>query len=353
MRPEDFIRPVSDASFNKNQLDAFTQRLRQDDEALDFVKVTDPKDLMFSKDGLLQGRYRLNVVGAAQLLPAIASGEYTTIRGLLRDDHPDIKRPNIVPMFCHCMNLYVKHRFPALEGHRLILNTKTNEVDGFVGRSYVLVRNSVVFEQFVQSCELIRGNPKFSSAQLHGRDMVVTFAVSRPLSEKSGAVSLFNGVVIQNRETAGRAIRAANIILDSKSRTWSADGFYSDTRVPHIKGKRFREKMMQMADALATRQPKSSDIMAAFIAAQSRILGNRWDEALQKKIRRSLVARAESLHATATLVDRVFDEMQEKHKAKPTLFDLYTSCLAVASQGRLGNSLPLRQLAYAIVTNGT
>lgn len=345
-----FICPVRTLDFDKTEFDKLQRQLALDDSSLDIQKVEAAKDISFDAGGRLQGKYRLNVVGASQFFSELSSGFYSVAKGILSDEHPDIKQSEAVRLVCLLSNRIAAHRYPAIVGCRLIFDSLRSELDGFVGRSYVLVKNSTVMQQFVQSCELIRGFPQFFKAQLSGRDLTATFVVESAISGNS-SLRLRNGVVVQNRETSGRAIRAANIVFDSVSKDWAADEFYTNTRVPHVRGRRFRDKMMTMADALAERQPDASNLVLLFEQARTRRLGVRFDDSLRKRIRKQLALRAVHLHVPMQSIDFVLDCMAARHANKPTLFDLYLCCLEVASRARFGNSLPLRQLAYALVVN--
>lgn len=352
IRRATFIVPVQTLTFDRSQRKQFVETLETYDAALNYHRIEEPDDLMFNREGLFQGAYRLNTLGASQLFGEICPGFYSVVRALCNDDHEGINSQEVIPLICGTSNRIARHRFPQLEGCRVILDDERKELDGFVGRRYVLVKNSQVFNQFVQGCEMIRGNPEFFGAQLHGRDLTATFAVTKPLASRQVDRRFYTGVAVQNRESAGRAVRAANIVYDSITQTWSADQFYTETRVPHTRGKRFRDKMMRMADALATRQPKQSVLLNRFGEASAIVLGPKLDDSLLAKIGKRLAARASSFNVNKTQIDQVLEDLRITKSGKCRLLDVYSACLRVATNGRVSNSLPLRQLAWNIVMAG-
>ena len=326
-------------------------RLESDTKHLKIVRVDDAKQLYLSAAGLLAGKYALTNVGATQYFGYIGKGLSQLVRFMLSAEQGHSTEPvKLYPVLARTINQLLAHRQEALHGCRAICADDREQLDGFVGRSYCLVPNFEVAEYFTMACEMLRGNPQFYHAALHGRDMTLV-NISRKDPTMVGQVGLRTGAVMQNSETAGRAIRSACVVLDSVSRTWSADSFYSDTRVMHVRGAKLRDKMMQSADSLNTRQ-LSADVVEQAVATAYRtpILRDKSERSIAA-FSRGLHVKAEKFGVTSGAVDQVLAAMRLDVGRIPTSFDLYTQCLLVAKDANVQRSLPLRQLAFSVVFN--
>lgn len=332
-----------------NGKNALMLRLESDAKHLKILRVSDVKQLFLSAAGLLAGKYALTNVGATQYLGYIGKGLSQLVRFMLSAEQGHSTDPaRLYPVLARMINQLLAHREEALQGCRAICADDREQLDGFVGRSYCLVPNLEVAEYFAMACEMLRGNPQFYHAALHGRDMTLV-NISRKNPLLVGQIGVRTGAVVQNSETAGRAIRSACVVLDSVSRTWSADSFYTDTRVMHVRGAKLRDKMMQSADSLNTRQMSADDISQALTAAVRKPILRAKTDAAVAEFSRGLHAKAERFGVTAGAVDQVLASLQFDGPRVMTSFDLYTRCLAVAKDANVQRSLPLRQLAFSVV----
>jgi len=326
----------------------FVGLLAADAKNLRLIEVDSAQSIYLDARCLMAGKYQITAVGANQYFAVLGKGLNQLVRFMLSDEAGHSTQPGeINPMIARIVNQLAKHREVAMLGHRAVVSEDRRQLDGFVGRSYFVVSNFEVHDYFSMACEALRGNLKFYTASIHGRDMTAVYAAKSD-TIKMNEVVLKQGAVIQNSETAGRAIRSACVVLDSVSRQWSVDRFYADTRVLHIRGAKLRDRMMQSADTLSGYQMSSEEISSAIAKARSRSLS---PEALQAG-RSKLVSRAERLGVSAELVDQILSSLTLDTRRAPTLFDIYTKCLLQAANTNLNRSMPLRQFAFSLVFGG-
>lgn len=326
----------------------FVQLLATDAKHLRLIEVDSAKAIYLDANCLMAGRYQITTVGANQYFAVLGKGLNQLVRFVLTDDLGHATQPSEVnPLIARMVNQMAKHRETAMLGCRAVVSEDRRQLDGFVGRSYFVVSNAEVHDYFGMACEALRGNLKFYTASVYGRDMTAVYAANTD-KIKVNEVILKQGAVIQNSETAGRAIRSACVVLDSVSRQWSVDRFHADTRVLHIRGAKLRDRMMQSADTLAGYQMLPEEIAASIAKARARKLP---PEALQAG-RARLVARAERLGVSAEVVDQILSAVNADNRRTPTLFDIYTKCLLQAANTNLNRSMPLRQFAFSLVFGG-
>ena len=328
---------------------ALAARLAADAKHLRMLRVTEPREIFLSASGKLAGKYAMTAVGANQYLTAVSRGLPQLVRFMMSEDGGHITAPDkLYPVLAKIVNQLLHHRGEAMAGCRAILCEQRKELDGFVGRSYCLVPNEEVNDQFGMACEMLRGGPQFYTAAINGRDITLVHIAKRQ-SIVVGNTVFKTGAVIQNSETAGRAIRSACVVIDSVSRTWSADRFYPDTRVMHVRGAKLRDRMMQSADNLSAYQLSVEDIEVAVATAMARpAIAERTTQAIDG-FKLGFSRKAERMGVSATATEQVLAAIPLTTKPTPTLFDVYVRCLLVASASNVQRSLPLRQLAFSLV----
>jgi hypothetical protein len=324
-------------------------RLAADAKSLRMLRVASAKEVFLGANGKLANRYELTTVGANQYLTAVAKGLPQLVRFLLTPDVGHVTSPGIVyPILAKVINQMALHRQDVLLDCRAVLAEDRQQLDGFVGRSYCLVPNAEVNEQFTLSCDLLRGTPQFYTASIHGRDVTIVH-VARKQSITVNDVVFKTGAVIQNSETAGRAIRSACVLIDSVTKTWSADRFYPDTRVMHVKGSKLRERMMQSADNLSAHQFPIEEIEHDLNAAMLLpIISERSMQAIEA-FKQKFAARAERMGVSATASEQILSAIPFTSRVTPTVFDAYVRCLTVARATNVQRSLPIRQLAFSLI----
>lgn len=324
-------------------------RLASDAKNLRMLRISQAKEVFLAANGKLANRYELTTVGANQYLTAVAKGLPQLVRFLLTPDVGHVTSPTVVyPLLAKLINQMALHRQDMLIDCRAILSEDRLQLDGFVGRSYCLVPNAEVNEQFTLSCDLLRGSPQFYTASIHGRDITIVH-VARKKSITVDDVVFKTGAVMQNSETAGRAIRSACVLIDSITKTWSADRFYSDTRVMHVKGSKLRERMMQSADNLSSHQFSIDEIEHDLHAAMAMpIISERSVQAIEA-FKQKFASRAERMGVSATATEQILSAIPFTARVTPTVFDAYVRCLNVARGINVQRSLPVRQLAFSLI----
>lgn len=350
----------------------FIQRLAQDVATLNMQAVEDIRRIGLGANGRVAGKYQLTTVGAGQYFGAIASGLYATVRymltgGVKADDDSarsesqrhSTEPAQLFPVLAKVTNQLLVHRADALQGYRMIYAEDRMQLDGVVGRTYKLVSNADIYEQFGQSCELLSGNPQYVAGYLQGREMTAVH-LSKTTAFRCGDVVFRHGAMVQNSETAGRAIRSACVLMDSVTKTWSSDRFYADTRVKHVRGAKLRDRMMQSADNLRTYQADLDNVEEDVYWAMSAPLVQDGSDAEMKTFASRFAARADRLGVSATAAKQILSSLRKPSAAPgrggyltrqvvPTVFDLYVACLEYAKAVNVQRSIPLRQLAFSLL----
>jgi hypothetical protein len=324
-------------------------RLAADAKYLRVLRVSQAREVFLGANGKMAGQYEMTTIGANQYLTAVAKGLPQLVRFMLSADAGHAVVPaTLYPVLAKTINQIASHRQDSLVDCRAILSEDRKQLDGFVGRSYCLVPNAEVNEQFALSCELLRGTPQFYTAAVYGRDVTIVH-VSRRQSATVNGVVFKPGAVMQNSETAGRAIRSACVLIDSVTKTWSADRFYPDTRVTHVKGSKLRDRMMQSADNLRGHQIAIDEIEHDLAAAMSSpVIPERSVPAIES-FKQKFTARAERMGVSATTAEQVLSAIPFTSPTTPSIFDAYVKCLNVARLVNVQRSLPIRQLAFSLL----
>ena len=245
------------------------------------------------------------------------------------------------------LNNAVKFHLPRLEGTRLICTEDTKVVDGHVGKAFVVIYNARVFNTVYEACSSMRGKPEFSAAMLNGRDLTALFFSKTPVTSVNG-VDVFRGILVQNRETSGRAIRLTNLLLDTGSRSWSADAFYSDTRIPHIAVNKLNDKISAMADVLGKRQPHADAVTKQFEKAMGTVSVPDWGIESKKNIATSVTKHLGKYDLPKYAADAVVAKVYGLLNI-PTFHDIYSAMLS--SAGELGTmyGLQMRNAAFSFL----
>lgn len=321
----------------------FISQLKEDDDNLKMLHLIDPSQAMLNAEMQVDSRYKLTRGGADDYFRLVAPGVNSLSQFLF--DHrksgvPDAQASRLVATL---VNSLITLRAEQLAGYKLICCDKRMEIDGCVSRRYVFVPNKTVYRIFRESAEFLGNSVGMFTAELYRREMLVVL-----LSKKELVPGMHVGVLCQNAETAGRAIRVALIYFDRKTNSWSVDQFDSDSRIRHVKQKQLMEKMMLASESLMRRY-KQAKIFAEKLsgAGKRRLPGDIKAEGWDKQFRSFLLREAEDLHIPVERIDDVVRLV--KRKQKYMWSDVYAACLYVADQRQLSGSISIRQLAKKLV----
>jgi len=346
----ELIAPVRHLKYRAGQKEAFLAQLSLDNRAKSIITADTAEAIFLNNQALFAGKYQMTQTGAEQYLTEIAKGLYQTVRSLAAETRPEIDTQKLPALVAQLVNRSLVYRFPAIRGRRAVCCTARNQLDGFVSRSYAMVTNEQVYGLFSDACDVFRFRTHLLCGALDGRDMTAVVASPEPIKLLGGAKSCLHvGALCQNGETAGRAIRATTIILDSKSRSWSVAPFDKDLRISHLRSRKLRDRMMVMGDALATKQLFACTVAPRYAASAEKRVAKTWDEAAIKQFRAKLSVIGEHYYVHASHIDSVVELLPTARRIAPSAQDVYQACLQVADNIAVGLSVPVRQLAYRLV----
>jgi hypothetical protein len=335
--------------FRSNQQEDFLKQLVSDNDHLVTISIDELRQVAFDARGKFGQEYGMTSVGAEQYLNAVTKGLYQVVRSIMNEKREDIDTRNRVQLVSSMVNQLAKYRFNALVGMRAICCSSRLQLDGFVSKSYLLVTNDTVHRLFMDACDSLPTKLQLLCGELDGRDMTVVLAAREPLRLSSGKSGLYIGAVCQNGETAGRAIRQSPILLDLKSRSWSVAPFEAGLRVPHLRSKQLRDRMMRLGDTLADCHRNVVEQAGNYHDAAQQRVAPKWDPPAVQKLRERLVRLSDGLYVQTTYLDEIINLLPEPGDRPPSWQDVYVIALHVADGIRIGASLPVRQLAYRML----
>lgn len=333
--------------FNRNSRESFIQQLQLDNRQKHVLTVDKAQDLfLLGREARLQNAYRLTPVGASQLFAELSPGLYQMLRFVEEQEAERNGVKAIVSYAAQVVNRLAKLRESQLVDCKLICCGARMQLDGFAGRRYTLVSNQNIFELFLDACEAMRNRPQFHVAEILGREMTAMLLAPKPAK---GTVHL--GIVIQNGETPGRAIRVASVVMDTATKSWSMGEFSRETRIPHVKSKIIRDRMNQMIDYLSTQQLILAAGLGRYFEAKQKRIARRLTPAVVAGLRKKLTASAEGYGVSMADLDAVMVAFTDtvKEDRAPTVHQLYLAVCQVAGTKPIGRSIALRQLAYSVI----
>ena len=341
------IVPDRSIRYAGHQLSEFKSQLQLDAAKRHILSFDDdPKSFYLSRDCRLGGIYSLSSTGAGQYLNAWGRGLGPLVNSLVSESNPDVNQQLCPETVAGIVNRVIKFRSPTMSGYKAIICKDRKQLDGFVTRSYKLISNELVYRQFEQASESVAGNFNLHLAELNGLEMTAVLIDPKSTLNCHGIKFCF-GILLQNAETAGRAVRASSVMIDSITRTWALMPFDSSCRVIHRRGKAFRDKMIQMGDSLAQRH-KIAKSTVSTVKDDPRKRSFEWSEDKKEKYRRQLLRLGDEQGLLASHLDPVLDSLQDYPRV--SAWDTYAALLSGANQVSASQSLPLRQLAYRLLT---
>lgn len=333
----------------RSKKDLFSALLHDDAKQLLLKPVLAEKDALMDRQGKLGGIYTFTWPALAQVCSAMGNGLYTLCKDL--SERTNVSRPQAVLNAAEVYNRLVKLSFDQIKDTRFVVTRSRATVDGHIGRSFVMVYNQRVFEAAVEIATNISSNMFFADGTLIGRDMNVAFSdlSSKGMVADVNGIKFYRGLLVQNRETGGRAIRLANVLFDTHTRSYSVDRFYKDTRIPHIAPSKLVGKMMQLSDAVIVRQKRKEEVGTAVSKATNMRLMSSWSQEAKEALCKRLTAKLTSVEIPNYVAEGVIGKLTAKNNQVPSLFDLYTAMLQSANVLSDGMALRLRQAAFDFI----
>lgn len=320
-----------------------TSTLAAISKATRLLKIDDPLLCRFDQRGLLGGKFQLTRLAAMELGGLVAKNLGTAWVDLA----DKVNGPEEVAIVAESMNRLCSLRFQAIRGWRWVLDLSDNTVAGIVGTRYRVTKNSEFWTRIEQTCLGESDKPKLFTAILHGRNLDVVMA-GRDTVDICGTV-FSRGVLAQNAETSGRAVRASNVLISQKDMSWGCDEFYKDTRIPHLKGRKFDERLSQIYGRLRQRRLQKDRLQVSWTkAASARLTRDDSDvttsiSKLSVALRRYGLAMADAKEAATELVVRY---------KSPRISHLLPVLGKQASGRNDANAIKCRQLAYSLCFMG-
>jgi len=327
----------------------FKAMLTSDSATLRLITVEAAKDAFLGKEARVGGKYRLTPTGGSQLFSAMSPGLYQMLRYVETSTKNVTGSDKVAKIAAEIVNRVAVLQEHALVTKKLVCCETRKQLDGFVGAKYRLVTNASVFDMLLESCDAMRGRPKFFIGELLGREMTAVLLAEKPIKDK-----LHAGIVLQNSETAGRAIRVAVVLYDRKTGHWSVSPFTRETRIPHLRSKQIRNKMQMLPDSLAKQQKLLEGSVAEYENSNKDLLIRTPADNALAKLHTRLMSRAVShgvSSADLTAAIDAFGVATSEKQARPSIATLYDACCSVADCKPCGRSISLRQLAFGLVFN--
>ena len=323
--------------------ETFVRQLKADESSMAVLPMIDMSKMLLDAELRVAGEYKLTKGGGDDYFKVIAPGISQMSKFLHNSDRSGVADKAASSIVSRLINNLAMLRQDQLSGYKLIACNDRMEVDGCVSSKYVLVSNKSVYAVFRQSAEFLGSSVGMFTAELYRREMLAVL-----LSKAELVNGMHVGVLCQNAETAGRAIRVSMIYFDKQTRSWSADIFTPESRIRHVKRRQLFEKMMMAADSLQRRHKLAKKFAERLNASRKKRLpgdpkSKGWDDSL----RSFLIKTAGDLPVAVERIDEVVDAVKRNQQC--SWFDLYAACLKVADTRLLSGSISLRQLAKILI----
>ena len=333
--------------FKGHQLAEFKDQIAKDSTSREILKLDPkeklPKQFLLSKSGLMDSKYALTRTGVLQLCNVLSPGLYQVVKGLITDDHPLVDHTRADLRAVLIINNMLSHKAPALARHKAIVCSERKQLDGFVTGSYQLVSNDTVFRHFENACEMV-GSMRMHTAYLNGQTLTVIMVPKKPkVGKVVGAknVKFQVGVMLQNSETAGKAIQTMPVVMDNFTKRWSCGKANKECTVQHRKGKVFQNKMMMMGDALSKCYKEEAKPFTSNSPVNVKLTPRNETWTAQKLV-------ANGSPATISQLKGLDFDVANDHKFPRWM--LYQQLLKAADSLAIEASLVLRQTAFNLIT---
>lgn len=204
--------PPTVIHFRRDRRDALVTTLREMGDNTMLQSPAEPQELQLRDDcTTVDGGYTYTTHGFKQLASILGPGVGRMIpdlAGTRRRDVPDAYLNGI--MAIRMLNSLIDLRFSAFDSHRMVCNTRTRMIDGFVGSAHQFLDNLLFFEAVSQAVE--QGiDIEFYAASLVGRRLFMWWRARQPcLMVQAGNKTwpIYQGYYFCNGESAGASVRA-------------------------------------------------------------------------------------------------------------------------------------------------
>ena len=313
--------------------------LEETTKATNIVRIADPVMIRLDDSGRLAGKYRLTFSAAREYGSRVANhfgASLIELAGAAKtaDDISEISRG---------ANTLAGVSYDRFEGWRWVIDMRNNAVVGLVGPRYRVTTNTSFWAGIRRTCLTLADKPQLFTALVVNRNMDVVMAGEDRVSV--GSTTFARGMLAQNAETSGRAVRASNALISVADGAWACDNFYADTRIPHLRGRKFDMKMAQIYEKLVGRRISDSNLQKSWAAAFTTKLFKPKvsQEVNNKRLVEFMKGKGVSSTDAAAVVSSVSAVRQW-----PTAIDLFRILSRRAAGRNDINAIRCRQVAYEL-----
>jgi hypothetical protein len=321
---------------------SLTQALNETTKYTRLLRIDHPTMCKFDSLGRLGAKFQLTRPAASEFGARLAKHMGSSLLDLA----DTAENEQEVEVIAEVMTDLAHSRFRSLNRWKWVLDLRDNTAVGLIGPKYRVVKNSDFWSRIERTCLGESDRPRLFSAVLYGRNMDIVMAGKDVVSV--GGVTFARGVLAQNAETSGRAMRAANVLISTKDGSWACDNFYADTRIPHIQGKKFDSRMAQIYSRLRQRRVPQDSLRESWQRATKQRLtkADMPVDAAIKSVARLLreqgLGQVDAMEAAENLVARF---------KQPVVAHLLPVLGRQASGRNDANAIKCRQIVYSFCFN--
>ena len=308
-------------------------------EATKIVKITNPIMIRLDERGKLAGKYTMTFAAAKEYGSRVANHFGSSLLELAAE----AKNADDISQIAEGANTLAGVSYDRFESWRWVIDTRKNTVVGLLGPRYRVTTNSSFWAGIRRTCLTLADKPQLFTALVSNRNMDVVMAGSDRVT--IGSSTFARGMLAQNAETSGRAVRASNALIAVNDGSWACDNFYPDTRIPHLRGRKFDMKMAQIYARLTARRIPDEELQKSWAIASATAMFRQKlsQEENKKRLLEFLKGKGISNSDAAAVAANVIAV-----RKNPTTIDLFRVLSRRASGRNDINAVRCRQTAYEL-----
>jgi hypothetical protein len=332
-------------------------------------------DIAIGYDRKVRKAFSLTTVALSQLCSALAPGLSQVIfslAGLRSGGRHDEKTVSVaVDIF----NDVAKHRFDRVRDSRLVLNRRTNRIEGVIGPRYKFFANKSLLERvenYVTTHKLAPAS--FSEAVLVGRRLILRYKSDDPIFHlpynRVNQEPFFGGYQFENTEVGDCSVRGATVLIRQFCDNKAVAPTMDKNRVSHIRNDKFNRKFELMLTRLDVRVEEATKFKknAMAMLQTSLNIGGTPQQHVEgcEYIITKLVRRGLSKHAASKVVNTAVlkgsyrsDAVDRQGRpllevaASRNVYDLFNALTFEAKKCDVIQRLEMEQLGYNMLSGAT
>ncbi len=329
-------------------------------------------DIAIGYDRKVRKSFALTTVALGQLCSALAPGLSQTIfslaglRGGSRHDNAT------VAVAIDIFNDVAKHRFYRLKDSRLVLNRRTNRIEGVIGPRYKFFSNKQLadrVENYVTTHKLAPAS--FNEAVLVGRRLILRYKSDDPVFElpynRVNAEPFFSGYQFENTEVGDCSVRGSTILVRQFCDNKAVAPTLDKNRVSHIKNDKFNRKFELMLTRLDVKVEEATKFKQNVLTMLKTGLNigstpqqhtEGCEYIVNKLIRRGLNRHAAAAVINTTVIKGSYRNSSVDRQGRPLLevaasrsvYDLFNAITFEAKRCDVMQRLEMEQLGYNMLS---